>query len=273
MKRIEVLNRIQEIYAKLEKNRLEPSEIEELVDLSNKLYERALILRYKVAEQRIFGKDEDQTTTEIANETDDLSEVSIQESDLPEVIDFSIFESVEEKILQEEVVEKSEPIIAEEPAPKKQETVELNFQDTAPKPEEAKVEIIAEPVAEVKAEVKAEPIVEAKEEVKPSPAGKTVTVEDWSAYFDKVLQDHSSSIQKHIDTLAGSFGLNERILYINELFNGVAETFSNAVLQMDKSADWNSCKKLMNDFANQENWDKESDTIGEFVLHIKRKHA
>lgn len=262
MKRLEVLNRIQEIYAKLEENRLEPNEIEELVDLSNNLYERALILRYKVAEQRIFRKEEEQSTSDIANETDVLSEVSIQDGAVPEPIDFSIFESVEEKILEEELIsEIEEPVNVEEVIEKNLDPIELNFHDSSTENKIEKVETIAEPAVEV--------ISETKQEQVEVPTGE----DNWSVYFDKVLKDHSSSIQKSIETLAGSFGLNERILYINELFNGEAEKFSNAVLKIDKTEDWTTCKKLINEMALQENWDKESDTIGEFVLHVKRKHA
>jgi hypothetical protein len=262
MKRIDVLNRIQEIYTKLENDRLDLKEIEELVDLSNNLYERSLILRYKVAEQRIFGREEDASTNEIANETDELSEVSMKESEVPQAIDFSIFESVEE-----EVLEKTEGLPEAAQSEPAKELIELNFEDTVDLAEEKSAEPVFEPEAEQEPELEEEMEVVLEEKIAPSSNG------NWSAVFDKIIADHSSSIQKHIPTLAGSFGLNERILFINELFNGEAEKFSNAILEMDKTENWNTCKVLMDNFAAEQNWDKESDTVGEFVLHVRRKHA
>jgi len=249
MKRIELLKRIQEIYTKLENNSLESSEIDELVDLSNNLYERALVLRYKVAEQRIFGENIAQTTN--TDSTDDLSEVNILESQISEAIDFSIFENQEEKILESEA-EKNELESATESI-----ETELNFTGSS--------EIEVEEVPEMDIEMKEE------KEVVPSQNSNNST--EWDSYFSKVLADHSTGIQKPLMSLAGSFGLNERILYINELFNGEAEKFSDAILSLDKIQDWNSCKNSLGNLANEENWEKEIDTVGEFVLHVYRKHA
>jgi hypothetical protein len=249
MKRKEVLNRIQAIYTKLENDSLGANEIEELVDLSNNLYERALILRYKVAEQRIFGKKTDLSTNEIADDTDELSQVSIKNVEIPAAIDFSIFEAEEEQVLENDAVDQEDSIF--ETVLKEPVTVELNFQVGISEPEETGI------LPETKTESEAD----------------VLSSGDWSPTFDKIVADYSTSIDQKIETLAGSFGLNERILFINELFNGDAEKFSNAVLQLDKMEDWNSGKSFLNKLANQENWEKDSDTIGEFVLHVKRKHA
>ncbi|MGJ8661728.1 MAG: hypothetical protein ACSHXL_06800 [Bacteroidota bacterium] len=269
MKRIELLKRIQEIYTKLENDSLDSSEIDELVDLSNKLYERALILRYKVAEQRIFGENNELQTKDIADNTDDLAVVDIKETELPETIDFSIFEEKEDEILEnEEFIVEEEPIVEEVPVSEPVENI-LNFHDTIDEPiikEESIQSLVEEEIVEPEPEPESEP--EQLEE----PKIELVDTE-WSTYFNKVLSAHSSGIQKPLDSLAGSFGLNERILYINELFNGDAEKFSNAILQLDKILDWNDSVITLTSIASEENWDNESDTVGEFVVHVNRKHA
>jgi hypothetical protein len=249
MKREELLKRIEEIYKKLENHSLESSEIDELVDLSNNLYERALVLRYKVAEQRIFGENKRQTINSIADSTDDLAEVNISESVISEAIDFNVFGSQEEKILEYETVEMEPKIQTTE--------MILDFSDSA--------EIEAE-------EVNREDI-EPLEEKEVVPVQIHYEPKEWDSYFSKVLADYSTGIQKPLMSLAGSFGLNERILYINELFSGEAEKFSAAVLSIDKLEDWNSCKNALGTIANEQNWEKEIDTVGEFVLHVYRKYA
>ncbi len=260
MKRIELLNRIQEIYKKLENDSLNSDEIDELVHLSNKVYERALILRYKVAEQRIFGENVELQTKDFADDTDDLAEVKFEESVLPETIDFSIFEEKEEEILESEAETEKEIIESSTSVSDSSENI-LNFNEPA-----VSIEKEDETPAEKEEEKSEVPEIEQKAITNSSDS-------DWTLYFGKMLSMHSSGIQKSIDSLAGSFGLNERILYINELFNGDAEKFSNAILQLDKIEEWNACTLAMATMAVEENWDKESDTVGEFVLHVNRKHA
>lgn len=267
MKRIEVLNRIREIYDRLENESLEPQEIEELVDLSNNLYERALILRYKVAEQKIFGENNDLNTAEIADKADEVSIELPKETAPTPTIDFSIFEEkierVEEKLT---VPEKEEPIFElsmDEPA--------ILFQ-SAETVEENETEKI-EPIEEQLILVQEETVIPEEEPAPVTPAETNSNQDNWSVYFEQVLNMRGSGLQTTLHALSGSFGLNERILYINELFNGEAENFSNAIIEMDKIMDWATCKTSLNRLANQQGWEKESETVGEFVLHVRRKYA
>lgn len=258
MKRIEILNRIQEIYAKLEKNSLVANELEELVNLSNSLYERALILRYKAAEQRVFSHDLILTTNEIADNADELSEAPVISIEATPTIDFSIFQSEVDTIIMKEPSLAMDLELMKNPSSEEQIESKLDFQET-------EVELVKKEDTQL--------LIDEKDLSMPEIEVITLEKIDWTIYFDKILSEHDSGIQKSIDTLNGSFGLNERILFINELFNGEAEKFSNAIIQLDKLGDWFGSKKLLNDIANQENWDSENEIICDFILHVKRKHA
>ena len=53
--RIANLKRIQSIFDKLDNQTLVRQELDELVHLTAELHEKAVILRYKAAEERVFG--------------------------------------------------------------------------------------------------------------------------------------------------------------------------------------------------------------------------
>jgi hypothetical protein len=198
-----------------------------LVHLTAELHEKAVILRYKAAEERVFGNGDVVKKSEAKKEEEPKTVV------LPDIkeIDFSIFE-------REEPEDKNETEVKVEP--------------------ESKVE------PEVQEEAVAEPEVE-KMEAKDS--------HDWPKRFEKVLKDHESGLQTPLAAIAGSFGLNERILYINELFDGEAEKFSACVQKLDSISEWSNCVVALTNYANAENWEIDNDTTDEFILHVKRKYA
>ncbi len=225
--RIANLKRIQSIFDKLDNQTLVRQELDELVHLTAELHEKAVILRYKAAEERVFGNGDVVKKSEAKKEEEPKTVV------LPDIkeIDFSIFE-------REEPEDKNETEVKVEP--------------------ESKVE------PEVQEEAVAEPEVE-KVEAKDS--------HDWPKRFEKVLKDHESGLQTPLAAIAGSFGLNERILYINELFDGEAEKFSACVQKLDSISEWSNCVVALTNYANAENWEIDNDTTDEFILHVKRKYA
>ena len=225
--RIANLKRIQSIFDKLDNQPLVRQELDELVHLTAELHEKAVILRYKAAEERVFGNGDVVKKSEAKKEEEPKTVV------LPDIkeIDFSIFE-------REEPEDKNETEVKVEP--------------------ESKVE------PEVQEEAVAEPEVE-KMEAKDS--------HDWPKRFEKVLKDHESGLQTPLAAIAGSFGLNERILYINELFDGEAEKFSACVQKLDSISEWSNCVVALTNYANAENWEIDNDTTDEFILHVKRKYA
>ena len=76
-----------------------------------------------------------------------------------------------------------------------------------------------------------------------------------------------------LETLVGSFGLNERLQFINELFDGSSEAFSEAIKSIDSQTDEHKALQKASALASQFNWDNASETVEEFVLKIKRRYA
>lgn len=76
-----------------------------------------------------------------------------------------------------------------------------------------------------------------------------------------------------IASLIGSFGLNERLQFINELFDGSSEHFSNAIKTLDVQASSGNARTKVAEFAVSNNWEVESDTVVEFMQKIIRRYA
>lgn len=93
--------------------------------------------------------------------------------------------------------------------------------------------------------------------------------------FNQVSSDLASSqfgLVK-LDSLLGSFGLNERLQFINELFDGSSEGFSNAIKHLDQQASTEHAKTKVAEYAVENNWDVESETVVEFMQKIVRRYA
>jgi hypothetical protein len=73
--------------------------------------------------------------------------------------------------------------------------------------------------------------------------------------------------------LIGSFGLNERLQFINELFDGSSENFSNAIKTLDVQASSENARTKVAEFAVSNNWEVESETVVEFMQKIIRRYA
>ena len=76
-----------------------------------------------------------------------------------------------------------------------------------------------------------------------------------------------------IESLIGSFGLNERLQFINELFDGSSESFSNAIKELDQQMGSEAAKSKVAEFAVENNWDVDSETVEEFMQKIVRRFA
>lgn len=76
-----------------------------------------------------------------------------------------------------------------------------------------------------------------------------------------------------ITTLVGAFGLNERLRFINNLFDGSSEAFSAAVKELDAQSGGDAAMQRVQLYATQYNWDHEDESVAEFVTYIQRRYA
>lgn len=250
----ELVNAIEQNLNKLEAGELSISEMEDHLDLIRELYERTVVLRYKAFEQAatpspIAAIQEEEPEPEIQEEKEDEKEEEASTSDEQPSIDFSLFDTDEE---EEEVALE----IATESTELVQETT---------------IEVVSEQVSETEPESeepKAHPIFDTPQQ------SKSANPVDFEKRFTEV---HRSLIGQlgfdKLDTLIGSFGLNERLQYINELFDGSSDAFAEAIKLLDSQPDIDTAKVAAARFSSANGWDLESDTVEEFMQKLCRRYV
>lgn len=274
----ELVEKIQNNIERLQAGRMELDEVEAHLDLVREMHERTIILKYKALEAKAL-RNEAVTETpanvpveeriEPVHEVTSVVEETINETKEEEVQGFDLFGSM---------FATEEPKHDEQPATAVEEPV------STPKPvvEEMHVE---EPVAAIEEEVPATVEVETERddefvpvEANVAPVVETVTSNKHLAAFSQRLVEVNAEVSNQfgfspLHTLIGSFGLNERLLYINELFGGSSEAFSEAVKDFDGLADLNQASQKVLQYADQNMWDVESSTVTEFMQKLCRRYA
>lgn len=76
-----------------------------------------------------------------------------------------------------------------------------------------------------------------------------------------------------LETLIGSFSLNEKLQLINELFGGSSDVFSSAIKRLDALSNLSATRPILAEMAEMHNWDLESETTEEFIFKICRRYA
>jgi len=261
------LKAIEEAFSKLNHGKLTREELEELVVNTQELHERAIILRYKAFEEKIFGERPVVQTPEV--EPSIVSEPIAEQ--IAETPSYSMPELEIELDVEEEVIEEEIEAIEEQPA------FDFSlFDDSA---EQIKEEVLEDNTFEHLSVSSTETTQDGVHEEHITMEQVIVTPTEPSnqkfyARFSKDNTDLAPQIGMiALSTLIGSFGLNERLQYINELFDGSSEAFSEAIKVLDNLSSRDEMLIRASAYANNHNWDLESETVEEFVLKLKRRYA
>ena len=274
----ELVSAIENGLKKISKGNITRIELEETVASSRELYERLLIVRYKVYENSILAVEESEELEVIDKET----EVKKEEETIPEenkdreiifeeettdiaedsIIRFDLFATPEiESEVEEEVLpstEAEEAILPNENVP----TFNLIKEDL--QEEALEKEIIAE-LKEI--ENTANDSAETSKEI----------TEDASSLFPKLMKIEKSIAQNYqvmtLETLIGSFTLNERLQFINELFDGSSDLFSSAIKRLDSLDNRDSARSVIAEYAAENNWDLDGEVVEDFMLKICSRYA
>lgn len=229
------IKEVESLVMKLENGALSIEELSTLESLTRAIHERSIILKYKAFEQKVNPV---VSTEEPAAEVSE-PKVEAEKKEVVEepTIDFSMFsvEEEEEAPIQEDIKVEAEP------------------------------EIIPEPTVE-----KVDPIVvELKEEAPVSQPG--------TSFLDRIQSADTSLNARFngtkLDTLVGAFGLNQKLMYINELFDGSSESFSDAIKSLDSKSSMEDAKETVTALASKFEWDAEEESVIEFMAVLNRRYA
>ena len=96
-----------------------------------------------------------------------------------------------------------------------------------------------------------------------------------NSIFDKILK-HDDSLASRLmlsklDTLIGAFGFNEKFQCIQELFKSSSEDFNQAIMILDNLQNFEEAKNQLEYYVHLNNWNLESEIVGEFIRKVERR--
>jgi hypothetical protein len=252
---------------KLESGTLSPEDMELLVEDAKELYERLIILRYKIYETNVLGVKEPVISahlrqTEIETPIDLFGSIE-EHSITPEpAFEVTFAKSDDEDLDEEPIHEASIPAedpIHEEEIEEEEQEVEDEIQTNEDQIHEEEIE------EEIKQEVE-DP--EAPTAWEPQFSGDQPI---WMAEMEANIRDNKSVFP--LESLIGAFTLNEKLQFINELFEGSSDDFSSHIKQLDQLASMDAARNMLAELALTFNWDTESEIVEDFIYKICRRHA
>jgi hypothetical protein len=179
------------------------------------------------------------------------------------------------KALQEEAAATPAPIVA---LPKVEESAETS----APEPVEA---VEPAPVMEAEPEI-IEPVMEvvsAEEEIPAEPVAEeeptvAAPVADEAPAQQDIFAPAPAAEKKSLnDRLAGNvlkFGLNDRIGFVKDLFDGSQEDFNRVVSQLNTLGNLNEAMEFIHTHISGEyGWDQKEETAARFIAAVEQKFS
>ena len=272
----ELVSAIENGLKKISKGNITRIELEETVASSRELYERLLIVRYKVYENSILAVEESEELEVVDKET----EVKKEEETIPEEnkeIEI-IFEEETKDIAEDSIIrfdlfatpEIESEVEEDEVLPEVEKEIEQSIEEEHVLPE-----------IEIKEEELVEENLDSEEEIKNTLNDSAETSkeinEDASSLFPKLMKIEKSIAQNYqvmtLETLIGSFTLNERLQFINELFDGSSDLFSSAIKRLDALDNRDSARSVIAEYAAENNWDLDGEVVEDFMLKICSRYA
>ena len=271
----ELVSAIENGLKKISKGNITRIELEETVASSRELYERLLIVRYKVYENSILAVEESEELEVLDKET----EVKKEEETIPEENkDIEIIFEEETNDIAEDSIIRFDLFATPEIES------EVEEDDVLPEVEKEIEQSIEEevlPEIEIKEEELVEENLDSEEEIEntandSAETSKEIT-EDASDLFPKLIKIEKSIAQNYqvmtLETLIGSFTLNERLQFINELFDGSSDLFSSAIKRLDSLDNRDSARSVIAEYAAENNWDLDGEVVEDFMLKICSRYA
>ena len=281
-----ILGHLQNGVEKLESGHLSPEDMELLVEDAKELYERMVILRYKIYETNVLGVKEAVISasirqTEIETPIDLFGSIDEPTPAPAFEVTFANDEPSEstigdeEETLEEDLFEQEDEEEASEEEASEEETIEQELIE-----EETIVENLFEEVEEEDEEAIGEETIEEEtieqvvtEQAAPSSWEPEFSGDQpiWMAEMEANIRDNRSVFP--LESLIGAFTLNEKLQFINELFDGSSDDFSSNVKQLDQLASIDAARNMIAELADTFSWDTESEIVEDFIYKICRRYA
>lgn len=255
----EITSRLKALSDQLSQGNLSEEELKEFETLSRRIYERAIVLNYKAKEAHVYSKSVSKEIVEEENSSSEENEESnsdrIEKPAVSEkapvesgeiAFDFSSSESDEEPAVSVSQTKQEEIIQEEESSEQKDQVQEQKPAATEDAPETPKEVVVPE--------------------------------EKVNSFFERLTKVHDDSLMSKLgasklDTLKGAIGLNDKMQFISELFNGNADLFNETIDKLDTQESNEKARHYLSEIAVKQSWDAEDPLVEEFVRILDRRYA
>ena len=271
----ELVSAIENGLKKISKGNITLIELEETVASSRELYERLLIVRYKVYENSILAVEESEELEVVDKETEvkkDKETIPDENKDREIIFEEETTDIAEDSIIRFDLFATPEiesEVEEDEVLPEVEKEIEQSIEE----------DVL--PEIEIKEEELVEENLDSEEEIENTANDSAETskeiAEDASSLFPKLMKIEKSIAQNYqvmtLETLIGSFTLNERLQFINELFDGSSDLFSSAIKRLDALDNRDSARSVIAEYAAENNWDLDGEVVEDFMLKICSRYA
>ncbi len=293
-----ILSNLTEKLSVLENGNLTQVEMELLVEDAKELYERLIVLRYKIYELNVLGPQEvsepvvsahiDPVLEVVEQASFDLFEMNDDEAQEAPVLDFHM-EEPEIPLAEASLFD----VVMEAPEVSTESQIEESTEDRVHEDavvEESELEVTVIELEETEEEevfMEEEEVALEDTHVDEEPA---IITETSANFLDDIQHPESTSINSAwvlqieqairsdrsvfpLETLIGSFSLNEKLQFINELFDGSSDAFSTATKKLDAFENMAQAREQLSEYSSTYNWDLESEIVEDFIFKICRRYA
>lgn len=284
------IEEVQHLVNELEKGNLSKEDLVKLEALTRMIHERSIILKYIA-----LGGNSSEVIEDVAlQEEKTVEEEKEDEPILFEIpkekkVEIDIFADMKKEDEEVEVpspisdimddLMKEEPNFVNETIEEELTQKVVHEMEEQHKEDEMIIESVIEEMEEISITERvveemeeieiSEKVVEAMEVVDSSDENKTF-LEQLNLNDDSLHAMFSSS---KIDTLVGAFSLNEKLRFMNDLFDGSSEDFNETIKVLDSKDDIQSANAKINELALKFEWDSEDEAVAEFVSFVNRRYA
>ena len=256
--------------------------LSEIMDMMASVRSQIELLEAKVAELQLVAGQEDVDMAPIDLDLDGFDDLPFDDVPQPEAVEYEPVVEEPEAVEDEPVVVEDEPIVDEpeavvEPVVEVVEEVEdepmIEVVEDEPAVEEVEV------VEEVEA-VEEEPVVDVVEEedddlpifAEPQPVVTVMDRKPKQAVIDSMTDRQAWRTDmpgSQVKDIRSAISLNDRILFINNLFGQDPMAFQDALTRINQMASLDEVVEYI--AAECPEWDFESETVYRFMMAVRRK--
>jgi hypothetical protein len=233
----ELMDELKSMTDKIEQGNLSYNELEEVLNTSRELHERLVILKYKAVEKFVKGDEYDDGKHRFKLNLKRTNQLSLEEV---------ISDTVKEKL----------------------EKAQTNFlEDLTPEPpitEEPETAVV-EAHKEVKEEAKTAPVAPQEKANGSASVNDKFSGQNKKTLADKLNKSPIKNLKEHI-------GINQKFLFINDLFKGENEVYNAAVNQLNAFENYQQAQDYLNIIKVQLEWDEEHPSTIKFLDYVERRY-